>query len=429
MDPALERQTEEAYRQVLQQPQDLALWSRYARLQVQGGNYEGGIGALERLLLQPNYPPELPLEIGVLYFRLGSYAMAESMARRALDDPRLPPEQRAFAQSLVQDAARRTQRTQLSGNVTFGLRSQTNPTYRTSASQVLSGGVLGPLAADQRPKSDWDANLGLRLQHLYDLELQNSAAVSTGFGAYLVDYHSSSGSTLRAGSTKPYDLVLLDLNTGIDFKPLPSDLPGLTLRPHVAFTNVMAQQHGYMDTKAVGLDLAYRPDERTLFDMTVDVQHRSFEQRVDLTNAAEVGGRLASVRARLSRELKPGHQLTAEVALRSSSTYRTYYDYDQQEARVTYAFSYASPVAASRGQWTTSVWLGALQRQYDAADPAVSPGTARKDDEWRLGVSQSIPLADRWFALFSLEHARNRSNMPNFHYRNTSASATLLRTF
>ncbi|MEO7391577.1 MAG: hypothetical protein ABIU58_05350, partial [Ramlibacter sp.] len=37
----LDRQTDDAFRQVLQQPQDLGLWSKYAQLLVQAGNYEG----------------------------------------------------------------------------------------------------------------------------------------------------------------------------------------------------------------------------------------------------------------------------------------------------------------------------------------------------------------------------------------------------
>lgn len=429
MDPALERQVEEAYRQVLQQPTDLGLWSTYARLQVQGGNYEGGIGALERLMLQPNYPPELPLEIGVLYFRLGSYAQAAAMAQQALSDSRLPPEQRQLAERLVRDATARTRTSQLSGHAVFGLRHQSNPGYRTSESQVLAGDVLGPVAAEQRPKADWDASAGVRLQHVYDLDLQNSGAVSTNFGAYLIDYHGSRGSTLVAAPTRPYDLAILDVNTGFEFKPSPASLPGLTLRPFVAFGDVSAQWHGYLRTRAAGLDAFYRLDERTLFDATADVQRREFSQRIDLSNAADVSGNLASLRLRVVREVAPGHVLTGEAALRRNSTYRTWFDYDQQEARISYARSYASPIAASRGTWTTSVWLGQQHRRYDAADPSISATIVRTEDESRIGVTQTIPLAEQWFVLGSVEHARNRSNVPNFRYRNTSVSASVVRTF
>lgn len=428
MDPAMERQVEDAYRQVLRQPGDLAAWSRYARLQVDGGNYEGGIAALERLMLQPDYPPGLPLEIGTLYFRLGSYAMAEAMVRQALDDPRLPADQRAFGQALLRDVQKRNQRSQLSGHASFGLRTQTNPAYRSSESTVLSGGLAVPLPASQQPDSDWDASLGLSLRHLYDLETQNSAAINTTFGVHVVDYHDSRGG-LTATPTNAYDLLLLDFTTGIDFKPLPASLPQLTLRPHVAFSHLSAQGHRYLDSKGVGLDFVLRMDERTLAEVTLDVHSRDFNRRVDLANADEVSGRLAGVRGRLVREFAPGHVLAGDIAFRSNRTYRQFNDYDQQEARVTYSYSYASPVASLQGGWTTSAWLAGVRRDYDAADPSISAATSRRDTEWRIGLGQVVPLADRWFAQFTLEHARNRSNLPNFRYRNTSASATVLRSF
>jgi tetratricopeptide (TPR) repeat protein len=429
MDPALERQVDEAYRQVLQQPADLAAWSRYARLQVQGGNYEGGIAALERLMLQPGSPPELPLEIGVLYYRLGSYAMAEAMVRRALEDPGLSPAHRALAQQVLRDLAKRNQPSQLSGSFSFGVRSHTNPAYRTSESQVFSGGVLGPVAPDQRPDSDWDAHLGLRLHHLYDLDLQNSGAISSTLGVHVVDYHQSRGSSLTATPTRAYDLVFAEASTGFEFKPMPESAPGLTLRPHVALGGVLAQQHKYLDTRGVGLDVTYRFSERTVIDGTLDVHRRDFEQRIDLTNANDVSGRLSGVRARLTHEVAPGRVLTGELLLRKYRTDRAFYDYDQQEARFGYTVSYGSPMAALPGTWSTALWLAAQHRSYDAADPSVSAATTRRDEEWRVTLSQTIPVADQWFALVSIEHARNRSNLPNFRYRNTSAAASLLRTF
>ncbi len=429
MDPALERQVEEAYRQVLQQPGDLGAWGRYARLQVQGGNYEGGIGALERLLLQPSYPPELPLEIGVLYYRLGSYAMAETMIRRVLDDARLSAEHRAIAQQLLADAARRNQPSQLRGSFSFGVRSQTNPAYRSSESQVLSAGVPVPLAADQRPDSDVDLNMGLRLQHLYDLGFQNSAAVSSTFGVHVIDFRQSKGSTLVANPPHAYDLVLADGTTGIDFKPMPEAAPGFSVRPHIALSTVLAQQHKYLDSRGVGLDLTYRLSELTVAEGTIEVHKRDFERRVDLTNAADLSGRMAAVRARLTHEVAPGRVVVGELGWRSNRTYRTFHDYDQQEARVGYTVSYGSPVAALPGTWSTALWLGTLHRRYDAADPSISSSITRKDDEWRVTLNQTIPVADHWFALLSLEHMRSRSNVPNFRFRNTSASANLLRTF
>lgn len=423
----LERQTEDAFKSVLQQPQDLSGWSKYAQLLVAAGNYEGGIAALERLLLEPNAGPDLRVDIAVLYYRQGSYAMSEAMLDAALADSRLQGDKRALAQNLLADTRRRAQRSQFQGVATLGLRHQTNPTYRSHAEQVLSAGMLGPLPPSQRPEGDNDISAGLRINHLYDLERQNSAAIVTNFGAYVVNYRSASGSQLVAGDPKPYDMQLLDLNTGLQFKPLPATLPGLTVRPHVVLSNVVAKNHQYLRNHGLGLDLTLRTDERTLYELTVDGVHRDFAERVDVANANLQDGRLYSVRLRASRELAPGQLLVGEYTMRRSTAKRDMYDADSHELRATYAISYANPFSKG-SHWTTAVWLSALRRTYGAPDPAVS-ATVHKDREWRAGVNQTIPLAPKWILLVSAEYARNQANLPNYRYENTSISGTLVRSF
>ena len=424
----LDRQTDDAFRQVLQQPQDLGLWSKYAQLLVQAGNYEGGIAALERLLLDPNASPDLRVDIAALYFRLGSYAMSESMLREALADNRLQGDKRALAQALLADVAKRNQRSQFSGSIALGLRHQSNPTFRTDRAQVLSAGVLGPVAADQRPDADNDVNLGVRVQHLYDLDMQNSGTIASNFAAYVVGYQSSSGSQLSANPTKPYDLVVLDFNTGFQFKPMPAQLSGLTLRPHVILTNVSAQQHQYLRNEGLGLDLAYRPNERTFFDFTLYGQHRHFADRIDIVNANLLDGRLYSLRGRVSHEVRPGHIVTGELALRRNRAGRDFYDFDSNEAKVTYSAVYANPFAAG-SYWSTAVWLGAVRRSYGAPDATVTAADTREDREWRFGVSQTVSLAPAWSLVLAAEHVRNNANLPNFRYKNTSLSGVVVRSF
>lgn len=423
---AMERQSDEAFRQVLQQPQNLSLWSSYSQLLVRQGNYEGGIAALERLLLEPDASPSLRVEIGVLYYRLASYSMSEAMLRKALEDGRLPDDHRALANALLADIAKRSQVSQLSGAFTFGLRHQSNPMYRTDSSQVIVGGVPVPYA--QSRESNTDVNLGLRLRHFYDLEKQNSAGIQSSFGAYLTNYSSSAGSQVVANPTKPYDLVVLDLSTGLQFKPLPADLSNLTIRPHVLWSNVLAQGKQYFDTYGLGLDASWIVSERTLVDATVDSQQRTFAGRIDVPDAGLLSGRMDSLRARWTHELAPGQVVSADYAMRRNHTGRSYYDFDSHEILLTYSVSYASPVSGG-GNWTTSLYGSALRRTYGGADPAVSAAITRRDSESRLGITQRIPVTPVWSLLFVLEEARNNANIANFNYKNTTLSGTIVRSF
>lgn len=425
---SLERQTDEAFRQVLQQPQNLSLWSKYAQLLVEAGNYEGGIAALERLLLDPQAPPELRVDIAALYFRLGSYAMAEGMLRQALADSRLQGEKRELAAALLADVLKRNRRNQFSGSVVLGVGYQTNPMYSTDEDEVLAGGVRIPADDDLDPDDDTDFSLGLRVQHLYDLDLQNSAAFASTFGAHWVNYSSSSGSELEANPTEPYDLLVLDLTTGLSFKPMPAGAAGLTMRPHVIVSNVTAQQHQYLSNLGLGLDVGWRPNERTLFEFTLDGQERNFADRVDVPEADDLDGPWYGVLARFSRELRPGQVLAGEYAWRRNRTDQDFYDYDSHEVRISYSLAYASPFSRG-GYWSTTLWGGALNRSYDAADPSIDPDETREDREWRVGISQTVRLTPLWSLLLGADYATNDANLPNFRYENTSLSAAVARTF
>ena len=44
-------------------------------------------------------------------------------------------------------------------------------------------------------------------------------------------------------------------------------------------------------------------------------------------------------------------------------------------------------------------------------------------------MNQTIPLAPQWALLLSADYARNQANLPNYRYKNTSISGTLVRSF
>jgi Flp pilus assembly protein TadD len=61
-----------AFQKSLDNPSDPDVLAKFAELAVQVGDVEGAISALERLLLLDGDQPDVKLELGVLYYRLGS---------------------------------------------------------------------------------------------------------------------------------------------------------------------------------------------------------------------------------------------------------------------------------------------------------------------------------------------------------------------
>lgn len=93
-----------AFQDSLRNPADPATIIRYAEAAIKIGDLEGAIAALERLLLVDADNPEVQLELGVLYFRLGSMEAAKSYLQAVSESRRASPEQKSKAESFIKEA-------------------------------------------------------------------------------------------------------------------------------------------------------------------------------------------------------------------------------------------------------------------------------------------------------------------------------------
>jgi len=90
-----------AFQESLQKPSDPTVLVKFAEAAVQVGDIEGAISALERLLLIDGEQPDVKLELGVLYFRLGSTAAARAYLEAAATSPQVSSETKERAQTFL----------------------------------------------------------------------------------------------------------------------------------------------------------------------------------------------------------------------------------------------------------------------------------------------------------------------------------------
>lgn len=90
-----------AFQESLRNPIDPPTLVRYAEAALKIGDLEGAIAALERLLLVDGENPEVKLELGVLYFRLGSMEAAKSYLQGVTGSRRASAEQKEKAESYI----------------------------------------------------------------------------------------------------------------------------------------------------------------------------------------------------------------------------------------------------------------------------------------------------------------------------------------
>ncbi len=95
---------EAAFQASLAKPADPDTLVKFAAAAVKIGDLEGAISALERMLLIDGDNPDIQLELGVLYFRLGSLEAARSYLTAVRDSQRASAETKARAVSFLREA-------------------------------------------------------------------------------------------------------------------------------------------------------------------------------------------------------------------------------------------------------------------------------------------------------------------------------------
>ena len=104
-DAAVRAAYDKAFDESLDKPSDPDVLAKFAELAVQVGDVEGAISALERLLLIDAEQPDVKLELGVLYYRLGSNEAARMYLTAARASAEASNETKERANTFLQATA------------------------------------------------------------------------------------------------------------------------------------------------------------------------------------------------------------------------------------------------------------------------------------------------------------------------------------
>jgi len=410
------------YQQLLKNPTNVDLTLRYARLGAQLGDYEASVSALERLLM---YNPNLPtaeLELGLLYARLKSYAMARAYLEQASAAPNASLELRARAKDALSKVDKLSSPHQFAGQVEVGVQ------YQTNANQA-------PGAAVPAPPGFTLPNVPLSKQTGTDLFLNAS-------GIYRYDLGNAESDTLEATGTLYESGFLRDshLNLGIaelTLGPrLTLDRLGIehaSLRPYLMGTYVTLNNDSLVLGGGAGIELAKTFSWRMLTRLFYEHEERGyFNQTID-PFASQLDGRVDVVRLTASQQL--GDASTLDLLLRyvHEKTRFSFDTNDQYRVEASYSVRYGGildpGLPGIARPWETSLQVGHDWTPYDGANPAVKPFVTRSDRSWFFGASEFLHLT-KWLAAgVGIERQITSSNLSNFSFNNTIATFSVKASF
>ncbi|MEJ0070122.1 MAG: tetratricopeptide repeat protein [Pseudomonadota bacterium] len=127
----------------------------FAKIAIETGDIEGALSALERLLIFNPDLPRIRTEIGILYYRLGSYEEARAYLRRVIEDSTLPAEDRQRAEDFLSRTERGASNWQWRAAVTSGMRYQSNANFGPTTGLARLIGFDFPISGLGQKRADW----------------------------------------------------------------------------------------------------------------------------------------------------------------------------------------------------------------------------------------------------------------------------------
>jgi hypothetical protein len=406
MAPSLQQQYDAAFAAMMADPANLDKTFSFAALAAQTGDLEGAVSALERMLLIDPNLPRVQLELGVLYYRLGSYGAARSYLQSALQTPNMPPDVRSRAEQFLAEIDKQRSPSKFSGTVLAGVRYQSNANAAPTGN-VKVGGFDAKLDDNSTGQEDWNVFIAASVQHLYDFGTQYGELWETRAIAY--------GS--RQFDLSDVDAGVLTMSSGPRLPLFPREVKGLSLRIAGALDVVTLDQR--MEYVAPGATLNVdKRLERGNFGVTFDWRQRDYNNTKDNPFNSDRDGDELSARAVLDYQLDTWLMASASIGYVHYDARRDFETYDEVQfyGQLT-ALTPFSPFVPGQ-QSALSLAVARLISHYDEPDPTIDPNKRRKDRDWRISLTGSLPLTETISLVVQGGYNRRESSLPNYEYKN-----------
>jgi Tetratricopeptide repeat len=407
----VERQYDAAFQEMLAQPANLDVLFKFASIASQTGDLEGAVSALERMLLVNPDLPRVRLELGVLYYRLGSYEVARTYFESALKSPNLPTEVRTRAEKFMADVANKEQPSHFSGDLFLGWRYQSNANLGPATNNILLFGQIASLNQAAVGTSDWGAVSSAQIRHTYDLGRQDKSAIETQFSAYVN----------RQFTANVANVTLLDLTSGPRFQIFSGTFEDVTVKPFFSGGYIWVNDAPYYGSYGGGLETGILLSDRLRNTSSFQWRRHDHTDNWYLPTNHQYRG--------VEYTGTTGFQfaLADNVTLFATGT-ATRYQTDQTPAQ-SYSlygagggmsFRFIDPVLKTNLPWSVTLSVTENWWSYDAPDVQVDPNTFRLQIDTIASLTFAIPFDDR--TTFSITGGRfvRQATLANYAFENNS---------
>jgi hypothetical protein len=365
------------FQAVLAKPFDLDTSLRYAVGSEQAGDLEASIGALERLLFYNPNLTQIRFELGVLYFRLGSYEMARGYFQSVLASTEAAAEIKQRSQEFVDAIDRRLQVDRWSGFAQTGIGYQTNASAGPNPQALLSSNLTLDSRLLGRPDANWFGAFGVTYVHDFGNQSGDVFEVCiVGYDAQQFTLHD-------------FDFAWLDVRAGPRFGILQDLLNGASIKPYVVATGAMLADAPYLGAVGGGVTMHVNLADVAL-DPFAEFERGNYRSSEFFPFAAGLDGTLSTYALQATGPLLRDVRWSGRIAFNHSDDAFPWFSFDRYA--LDFCLYWTVPTPWGGRSWTVTPGFGVAKWIYGAPDPTISPFIAERAFEWQAGVALDIPI-------------------------------------
>ena len=370
------------------------------------GDFPGAIAALERILLLNPGLANIQLELGVLYLRVGSPALAATYLRQALSSPEVPQTVRARAVTLLAQAERSLKLHVFSGRIYLAGRYDSNANAAPGARQVRVRGQEGLLEEGDTGRADFSGELVLSLQYVYALPSHAGHEIEANFVTY----------NRRYDKSPEVNVDTLSLDAGPRFFLASPRDPELSIRPFISASYLFLEDASYLRALGGGLHIRKIFSFAWVGEATFEAQDQTFFNTEKRPTSSNRSGLFLSLASRLNYQVTTVTLVSAGLNGARRDARADFESFYEGGLTLSLTQAYRAPFRLTASSWSAALSFSIRRTIYDEADPLVDPNEKRRDTRFEVIVSNNIPLTQPLTLVLSTLYTKNDSSLPNFKY-------------
>lgn len=396
---AIEDRRAQLFQQMLNEPTNLDIAFEYATLSSEVGDFEAAISTLERMLIYSPDLPRLQLELGVLYYRLGSYDLARAYFEKALASPATPPEVRSKIEAFLRRIEVEADPPAFSANLFSAIRWQSNATSAPASETITLNGLSFTLDEEATSKSDFSVlNIGT-LHYVHNLRTQGVRleADVLGYSARYFEQDQVNLEFLEAWAGPSFDMKRFRMEKTRAWVYAIGDAAQL-------------EDDYYFSSIGGGIRLATFYFDRSIIELKGESRYRTYNDTFDRPFSSLREGPQSRLSFAYAYQLTPALLLTSQHQVQREDTDADFYSNFEYASTMGLTYSFAGPFRRLPYPWALQIGGGYIFRDFDDPDPTINIREAEEDEIFWGRAALIVPVTETLALVPQVEYRDQSSN-------------------